>query len=550
MKLTSSKLIKLSPLLLAVLVLTNFLFKGYCISHNAIAGDEPFSIFYAQPDVFTIIKELSIGNNPPLYEILLHFWIKLFGTSAIAVRSLSLIFSSIAVGFVFRLAQQFFNVQVAVYTSLLFILSNYQTIFAHEARVYSLLGLLCLISVFYYFRIIIKNDVSRSTVIKFIVVSTLLIYSHYFGFFILIVQFLFVLGTKELRLKYWRKLVLIAGIIFILYLPNTIVFIGRFLDSSSTGTWVSPTTDLGQLHAIIHLFSNDNPLAYVTMLILIWLGAGAYDYYSTISRFLKGLFLLFIFPLFFLTGISIFIRVPLLWVLTQSNIYVYFFLFFVFIFVLIVTFNQKFSKIDFQTKFIVFWLWFPFLLMFTMSLENFPYSIPMFFDRYLMIVAIAFYFFIGIIVNAIFRPSNFKTIVLPVVILFVFANSSKPYVDNERNVDQVVDKVNELKNENSLVLFSPKHFDLNLTYYLDNKLFKSSSSVEGLNKELKSKNVVGVNHIDDFNLAKWNHIIFIDAASEFSFPGNNILRMLSSKFQNVTKNDTIGVLNVYEFKIK
>lgn len=50
--------------------------------------DEAFSILIAEQPLSSFIGKLNF--EPPLYYILLHFWIKIFGTSEIAARSLSL----------------------------------------------------------------------------------------------------------------------------------------------------------------------------------------------------------------------------------------------------------------------------------------------------------------------------------------------------------------------------------------------------------------------------------------------------------------------------
>ncbi len=55
-----------------LLVLLNFVLNRGSLTANSIALDEPFSIYVAQFEVSKIIAYLSTGNNPPLFEIILH----------------------------------------------------------------------------------------------------------------------------------------------------------------------------------------------------------------------------------------------------------------------------------------------------------------------------------------------------------------------------------------------------------------------------------------------------------------------------------------------
>jgi len=53
---------------------------------NEIALDEPFSIFHAMLSPGQIIDTLNQGNNPPGYELMLHGWMKIVGTSVAGIR--------------------------------------------------------------------------------------------------------------------------------------------------------------------------------------------------------------------------------------------------------------------------------------------------------------------------------------------------------------------------------------------------------------------------------------------------------------------------------
>ncbi|MDO9255412.1 MAG: hypothetical protein Q7U54_07870 [Bacteroidales bacterium] len=82
------------------LVAINFIIKILYLGKMSIANDEPFSIYIAQMDVSSIISQLSKGNNPPLFEIILHYWIKLWGISPFSTRLLPFLFSVATVYFI------------------------------------------------------------------------------------------------------------------------------------------------------------------------------------------------------------------------------------------------------------------------------------------------------------------------------------------------------------------------------------------------------------------------------------------------------------------
>jgi uncharacterized membrane protein len=177
----------------------------------------------------SIIRLLSEGNNPPLFEIFLHYWVKLAGISPFAVRLPSLLFSCITVGFIYKFGAHFLNKRVGIYAGIIYIFSNYHVVLASEARVYALLGMLAIISMYVFMLLInriesAENNRSLKTNIGVLLITnTLLIYAHYFGFFILATQFLFVFTNTWLRKKTWRSALIMGFVIALLYLPNIMV---------------------------------------------------------------------------------------------------------------------------------------------------------------------------------------------------------------------------------------------------------------------------------------------------------------------------------------
>jgi len=198
-----------------LLITVNFVLKIWHLDSQSIANDEPFSIFAAQMDVTSIISELSSGNNPPLFEIMLHYWVKIFGISPFSVRFLPFLFSVFTVYFIYKIGRLFFGFPVAILTSLIFSFSNYHLYFAHETRVYSLFALLTCVSMLAFFKVI-ENEKNRKYWILLLLSNVVLCYGHYFGLFIPIIQGISVFVISELRLRYLKSLVIINGISLLL----------------------------------------------------------------------------------------------------------------------------------------------------------------------------------------------------------------------------------------------------------------------------------------------------------------------------------------------
>ena len=215
----------------------------------SLTSDECFSIYHAQMSPSLIYTHLSTGNNPPLHEWILHYWMLWFGDSAFAVRFLSLIFSSLTTALIFVLGKQITDgndklketarkTSLGMIAAILFLSSNYSTFLAHEARTYNLTLFLGVLST-----ILLVTAIRSGKMKHFLVygiIGGLLCLSHFFGIWILLAHGSFwLLWNKEsrpaLRSMIWA--ILGFGIAFGWYIPNLWY---RFVDSASQGTWVNP----------------------------------------------------------------------------------------------------------------------------------------------------------------------------------------------------------------------------------------------------------------------------------------------------------------------
>lgn len=115
----------------------------YLLSHTPLLyfvqslwRDEAFSILVAERSLSFIITKL--GFEPPLYYIMLHYWIKIFNTSEIAARSLSVLGFLLATVIVIEWAAILYKKNwLSWYLPLFFFLNPMLLYYAFEVRTYA-----------------------------------------------------------------------------------------------------------------------------------------------------------------------------------------------------------------------------------------------------------------------------------------------------------------------------------------------------------------------------------------------------------------------------
>jgi len=206
-----------------------------------LTSDECFSLYHAQFPIPTIWKELSRGNNPPLFETLLHFWIKAVGYSESSVRILPTVLISMATAGIWRLALSLYRSLFSAAAACLFFLgSNTVLLFAHEVRAYGLL--LCLSVACQALWVLARGEKSNSLKMMWSLSAIALAYTHFFGLWILLIQAIYDLKSY---LKNKNKIAFLHQfspwfLVIFAYLPYLRVLMVRFIDSASSGTWMEP----------------------------------------------------------------------------------------------------------------------------------------------------------------------------------------------------------------------------------------------------------------------------------------------------------------------
>ncbi len=139
-------------LILAIILIFSAVVYIYHLDKESLSTDEYLSLFSAQQsphDIFYKHKSVLNPNTiPPLYFLIMHYWVKLFGTSDFVQRSLSVIFGILSVYSLYRLTCMLFDIRTGIFSALFGALSYNWFFLFRQDRSYSLFILLSLLSLF------------------------------------------------------------------------------------------------------------------------------------------------------------------------------------------------------------------------------------------------------------------------------------------------------------------------------------------------------------------------------------------------------------------
>jgi mannosyltransferase len=246
-------------ILILLICCVGFFLRFYDLGGESYWFDEIMSLNFSQKDLVSILNLPSYeAHIPPLYYILLHFWISLVGTSEFAVRSLSAIFGSLSIFALYKLGKTLFNVKIAIYSSFILAVSIFHIYFSQEARMYSLLTLTTLLSIFFFLKSLNENRLRFW--VSYIIVSILMLYTHSYGIFILIFQFFYLLFYYRNKIGYIKNCFIAFFLIILGFFPWLIRLFEiapYILEGNSAIAWI-PKPDIILILGTILIFCNSS----------------------------------------------------------------------------------------------------------------------------------------------------------------------------------------------------------------------------------------------------------------------------------------------------
>lgn len=197
--------------------------------------DEAFSYVFAKHSVIDIIRLAPEDFNPPLYYLLLHFWMRFFGDTEAAMRLLSFVFHVLACYVIYKFISKVINQRVGFLALILMFFNPMLLYFSYEARMYAMLEFFSAASMYwFYFK---KWG-------WWFLASLMGLYTHLFFLFVVFVQFI-------CKREYWQRFVGL-GFFYIPWIPVIFSSIVR----GSKGFWVNKIDLQLILSAVGNIFTS------------------------------------------------------------------------------------------------------------------------------------------------------------------------------------------------------------------------------------------------------------------------------------------------------
>ena len=436
-----------------------------------------------------LIFNYSLGDfHPPLFHIILKYWILIFGHSEISVRLPSVIFGMSSVFVTYQIAKKLFEKKTALIAATLLATAPLHIYYSQEARMYMLAAFLASLSV-YFFICLLKKE-SLLSWLGFIISTSFMLYADYLPYLLIPTYLIFLFACHSKIPKPTLKGFIPAFIlVFVSIIPWLLIF-PKQLSTGLSAAAASP--------------------AWSQVV-------GGSDFKSLLLTFVK-----------FTIG-----RISLDNDLTYALVFAPIGLFILFLFFL------SLLRLSYLRLFVWFWFLIPAILAFIIS-----FYIPIFSYFRFIFVLPAFYIIWASAINTInWPPLNrillFVALLINLSAAIIYYTNPKFQRENWRSAYQLIAKNTTPK---TIVLFESNYTAAPFDYYNQGKI-KAEGALESFNaqEDYVDKKIDSIKSYDKVYLFQY--------LSGITDPQGLVFKALTKKgYINTKTHNFQGVGFIYEFK--
>jgi mannosyltransferase len=129
-----------APWLVIIIAMIGGFLRVVMLGNKGMWLDETFSVWLANHSVVDMLQWIvKIDQHPPLYYLLLHYWIALNGDTPYYARLFSALFGAATIPVIYLIGRRLSSVLVGLAAAVFLALSPFNIYFAQETRMYTLL---------------------------------------------------------------------------------------------------------------------------------------------------------------------------------------------------------------------------------------------------------------------------------------------------------------------------------------------------------------------------------------------------------------------------
>lgn len=217
------------------------------IGKSSIWFDEAFSAYIIRWNFVEIWQFTAVDVHPPLYYWLLKAWGMIFGTTDVALRSMSVLFGGVAIVFGYLLMRRNFGQKAALYGLLVIVLSPVLIRYSQEMRMYTLVLAIALAATY-----ILQEAIKSGRKLHWALYGVLIalgMWTHYFSAIVWLAHWVWRAFAVRARKKpkslirffskEWIWTHVLAVCLFLPWLPAMFIQMGVV---QSAGFWIPPVS--------------------------------------------------------------------------------------------------------------------------------------------------------------------------------------------------------------------------------------------------------------------------------------------------------------------
>lgn len=211
--------------------------RFHSITVPAVWYDEAYSLLLADGSPSYIWSTTARDVHPPLYYVLLHYWMLLFGNGVLSARSLSTLADVGTLLLCIKLMSVVATRRATWIAAVLLALLPISVRYSQEIRMYTLLGF-WLMGATVALVCWVNSPQRKRFAILYVLLMTAAFYTHYFAALCVLVHWLFWWQARGLSVRAWTA----ANIVIVfLYLPWVPYFLHQ-LSGMGGQAWIEPLT--------------------------------------------------------------------------------------------------------------------------------------------------------------------------------------------------------------------------------------------------------------------------------------------------------------------